>query len=209
MAELQFYAKAFIAVLVLVNPLEGVPVFLSATAQVDPAVRAAIVRRAPLALTIVLITSLLLGNALLRLFGISIGAFQVGGGLLLFWIAFQMAFGIGGPSLGGAAAGGVDASFAVVPLAIPLMAGPGSISGAILYGTRAHSIEEMALLTAVMVLVGLATWASLIVATPMVRVLKASGIDIATRIMGLIIAAIAVEMIAHGVGSLFGLTVAV
>ncbi len=208
MADIQFYAKAFTTVLVLVNPLEGIPVFLSATARSDPAVRAAIVRRAPLALTLVLLVSLLLGNALLHLFGISIGAFQVGGGLLLFWIAFQMTFGAGAPSTGETPAGGVDASFAVVPLAIPLMAGPGAISGTILYGTRTHSIEEMALLGGVVVLVGIATWASLVLAIPTARVLKSSGIEIATRIMGLIIAAIAVEMIAHGVGSLFGLTVA-
>ena len=120
-----------------------------------------------------------------------------------------MTFGSGGPSIGGAHAGGVDASFAVVPLAIPLMAGPGAISGAILYGTRIHSAQEMALLGGVVVLVGIATWAALLAATPLVRILKASGIEIATRIMGLIIAAIAVEMVAHGVGSLFGLTVAV
>ena len=206
MADVQFYAKAFITLLVLVNPLESIPIFLSATARSDPAVRAAIVRRAPIALTIVMVASLVLGNALLHLFGISIGAFQVGGGLLLFWIAFQMTFGSGGPSIGAAGTGGVDASFAVVPLAIPLMAGPGSISGAILYGTRTHSPEEMIILGAVIVVVGIATWISLILSTTMIRVLKESGIDIATRIMGLIVAAIAVEMIAHGVGSLFGLT---
>ena len=112
-------------------------------------------------------------------------------------------------SLGGGSSGGIDVSFAVVPLAIPLLAGPGAISGAILYGTRVHSTIQMALLGGVFVLVGIATWVSLIAATPMVRILKQTGIDIATRVMGLVIAAIAVEMIAHGVGSLFGLTVAV
>jgi len=209
MMDIQFYAKAFITVLVLVNPLEGIPIFLSATARSGTALRTAIARRAPLAVTIILLTSLLVGNGLLRLFGISIGAFQVGGGILLFWIAFQMTFGGANSSLGGGSTGGTDVSFAVVPLAIPLLAGPGAISGAILYGTRVHSITQMAFLCGVFVLVGITTWASLIAAAPMVRILKQTGIDIATRVMGLVIAAIAVEMIAHGVGSLFGLTVAV
>jgi len=208
-SDIQFYAKAFITLLVLVNPLEGIPVFLSATARSEPAVRAAITRRAPLAVTIILLASLLVGNGLLRLFGISIGAFQVGGGLLLFWIAFQMTFGGANSSLGGSSTGGIDVSFAVVPLAIPLLAGPGAISGTILYGTRVHSATQMAFLGGVIVLVGIATWASLVAAAPMVRILKQTGIDIATRVMGLVIAAIAIEMIAHGVGSLFGLTVAV
>ena len=208
MVDIQFYAKAFITVLVLVNPLEGIPVFLSATARSEPALRAAITRRAPLAVMIILLTALLVGNGLLRLFGISIGAFQVGGGLLLFWIAFQMTFSGANSSLAGST-GGIDASFAVVPLAIPLFAGPGAISGTILYGTRVHSITQMACLGGVIVLVGIATWASLIAAAPMVRILKQTGIDIATRVMGLVIAAISIEMIAHGVGSLFGLTIVV
>ena len=84
-----------------------------------------------------------------------------------------------------------------------------SVRKAILYGTRVHSITQMAFLCGVFVLVGITTWASLIAAAPMVRILKQTGIDIAKRVMGLVIAAIAVEMIAHGVGSLFGLTVAV
>jgi multiple antibiotic resistance protein len=205
MQDIQFYAKAFVTLLLLVNPLEGIPVFLGATQRADAGVRDSIARRAPIAVTAILLGSVFLGNGVLRLFDISIGAFQLGGGALLCWVAFQMTFGDGGYTLGGGQAREVAPSFAVVPLAIPLMAGPGAISGAILYGTRTQTASEMALLGGVIALVGLVTYASLIAATPLVRLLKTSGIDIATRIMGIVIAAIAVEMMAHGASSHFGL----
>ena len=205
MANVQFYAKAFVTLLVLVNPLEGIAIFLSATEDSAPALRAAIARRASIAVTLILLLSLFLGNALLRVFDISIGAFQVGGGALLLLIAFRMTLGDGGASLGRSPGKTIDLAFSVVPLAIPLLAGPGAISGAILYGTRTHSPVELGLLGGVAIAVGIATYASFLAAEPMVRFLKQSGISIATRVMGLIIAAIAVEMMAHGVASLFGL----
>ena len=207
MEDISFYVKAFIALLVLVNPLEGLPIFLAGTSGADPALRTAIARRAPLAITIILLLALFLGNALLHLFGISIGAFQVGGGIILFLIAVQMLLGNAGDSFKKMSGGKITTEFAVVPLAIPIMAGPGAINGAVLYGTRAHSILDMVILAGVILLVGLAAYLSLWAAGPLNRFLKDTGISIATRITGLIVAAIAVEMIAHGLAGLFGLKV--
>ncbi len=207
MDDVTFYAKAFITLLVLVNPLEGIPVFLAGTEQADAALRSAIARRASIAVTIILLTALFLGNALLKLFSISAGAFQTGGGIILFLIAVQMVLGSGKPSFGGMSGGAVDLQFAVVPLAIPLLAGPGAINGAVLYGTQTHSWEGMGLLAGVTLIVGLATYISLCAALPLVKYLKETGINIATRVTGLIIAAIAVEMIAHGISAVFGIKV--
>ncbi len=205
MDDITFYAKAFITLLVLVNPLEGIPVFLAGTQQSDAALRSAIARRASIAVTIILLTALFLGNALLKLFSISAGAFQIGGGIILFLIAVQMVLGTGKPSFGGMSGGTVDLQFAVVPLAIPLLAGPGAINGAVLYGTQTHSWEAMVILAGVTLIVGMATYISLCAALPLVKYLKETGINIATRVTGLIIAAIAVEMIAHGVSAVFGI----
>lgn len=205
MDDITFYAKAFITLLVLVNPLEGIPVFLAGTEQVAPELRSAIAKRASIAVTIILLTSLFLGNALLKIFSISAGAFQIGGGIILFLIAVQMVLGAGKPSFGGMSGGAVDLQFAVVPLAIPLLAGPGAINGAVLYGTQIHSWEGMLILAGVTLIVGLATYISLCAALPLVKYLKETGINIATRVTGLIIAAIAVEMIAHGISSVFGI----
>ena len=101
--------------------------------------------------------------------------------------------------------GSADLQFAVVPLAIPLLAGPGAINGAVLYGTQTHSWEGMVILAGVTLIVGLSTYISLCAALPLVKYLKETGINIATRVTGLIIAAIAVEMIAHGVSAVFGI----
>jgi multiple antibiotic resistance protein len=205
MIDTTFYIKAFIALLVLVNPLEGMPIFLSGTESADPALKKRIERRAAIAITTILILSLFLGNALLKLFGISIGAFQTGGGAILFLIAVQMILGAGGASFSTMNGGNLTSEFAIVPLAIPIMAGPGAINGAVLYGTQAHSVLEMGILAGVIVLVGFASFLSLRAAVPIAGCLKSAGISIATRVMGLFIAAIAVEMIAHGVASMFHL----
>jgi len=207
MEDMTFFAKAFITFFVLVNPLEGIPVFLTATAKASAALRRAIAVLASVTVTITMIVSLFLGKALLEIFAISIGAFQVGGGIILFLIAVQMTLGSGDRSLVQAPDGEVKLDFAIVPLAIPLLAGPGVINGAVLYGTRAHSVVEMMILAGIVVLVGLATFASMSAAVPLVKYLKETGINIASRVMGLIIAAIAIEMIGHGIGAMFGIKV--
>lgn len=203
--DVAFYAKAFITLLLLVNPLEGIPVFLAGTEKASPAMRAAIARLAAVGATIILLVSLFLGNALLTIFSISPGAFQIGGGIILFLIAVKMVLSSGGPAFGNPGAGGVNLQFAIVPLAIPIMAGPGAINGAVLYGTRTHSWVEMCILAGVTILVGIASYLSLYAASPLVKYLKETGISIATRVMGLIIAAIAVEMTAHGISAVFGI----
>ncbi len=205
MNDATFYIKAFITLLVLVNPLEGMPVFLSGTQHADSELRRIIVRRTPIAIVTILVLSLFLGDALLKLFGISPGAFQAGGGAILFLIAVKMILGSGGEAFEKMGGGQITAAFAVVPMAIPIMAGPGAINGAVLYGTRAHSFVEMGILAGVIVVVGAVSYLMLRAATPIARYLKTTGISIATRIMGLIIAAIAVEMIAHGISSMFHL----
>lgn len=203
--DITFYAKAFITLLVLVNPLEGIPVFLAATEKSEPALRSAIAKRASIGVTVILLTSLFLGNGLLKLFSISPGAFQIGGGIILFLIAVQMVLGTGGASFGSSGDGKVSIQFAIVPLAIPLLAGPGAINGAVLYSTQTNSIIELFILSGITLVVGFATYLSLCAALPLVKYLKETGISIATRVMGLIIAAIATEMVAHGISAVFGI----
>lgn len=204
MDEVTFYAKAFISLLVLINPLEGIPVYLAGTEQADPGLRLAIAKRTAIAVTIILLSALFLGKGMLTVFSISPGAFQIGGGIILFLIAVKMVLGPGGASCVATADGKVTLQFAIVPLAIPLLAGPGAINGAVLYGTQTQLWPGTIILAGVTILVGLATYGSLRAAVPLVKYLKETGIDIASRIMGLIIAAIAIEMVAHGIGSVFG-----
>lgn len=193
--------QIFISLLVLVNPLEGLPFFLAGTRQQTAKDRARTALRAATAVTAILVAATLFGAKVLYLFGVDLAAFQFGGGVILFLIALQMT--LGGMRGGKSDAGPVDrhtagADIAIVPLAMPLLAGPGAVSGAILHGTRVHSHEQLLLLCGLVLLVGVATWASLRAAEPLRRLLKDSGIDIASRLMGLLIAAIAVQLAMEG-----------
>jgi MarC family membrane protein len=199
--DVRSYIQVFISLFVLVNPLEGIPFFLAKTGDDDKSVQASIARRAAIAVTIILMVSALVGAKVLALFGIRLAAFQVGGGIILFLIAVQMTLVGVSSEKSGAVPGkhaGSATDIAIVPLAIPLLGGPGAVSGAILYGTRTHSLEELGILCGLIVLVGLGTFISLRLAEPLRRLLKDTGINIATRLMGLIIAAIAAQLTMEG-----------
>ncbi len=195
------YIQIFISLFVLVNPLEAIPLLLAKTGGDDPAVRDAIARRTAMAVTIILLVSALIGAKVLALFGIGLPAFQVGGGIILFLIALQMT--LVGISTDGSTAAAAEhhaspMDIAIVPLAIPLLAGPGAVSGAILYGTRTNGLGQLALLCGITLLVGLATYGSLRVAEQLRSWLGNTGINIATRLMGLLIAAIAAQLAIEG-----------
>jgi multiple antibiotic resistance protein len=193
--------QIFISLFVLVNPLEGIPFLLAKTGECDPATRDEIVGRAAKAVTIILLVSAVIGAKVLHLFGIGLPAFQVGGGIILFLIAVQMTL-IGVSSSKGDPTPTTPHEsphdIAIVPLAIPLLAGPGAISGAVLYGTRTQSFWHLLVLCGTTLLVGLAVYGSLRAAEQLRNMLKDTGIDIATRLMGLLIAAIAAQLTVEG-----------
>jgi multiple antibiotic resistance protein len=197
--------RIFISLFVLVNPLEGIPFLLAKTGGVDLAVRDLIARRAALAVTIILLAAALIGAKILALFGIGLPAFQVGGGIILFLIALQMTLsGVSNeqPPANSATQHDSPTDIAIVPLAIPLLAGPGAVSGAILYGTKTESLTHLAILCGIILIVGIAIYASLRLAQQLRGLLGAIGIDIATRLMGLLIAAIAAQLTVEGLLSL-------
>ena len=199
--EARSIVQILISLFLLVNPLEGIPFFLAKTTELDESIRRRIAHRASTAVTIILMLSALIGAKVLALFGVRLAAFQVGGGIILFLIALQMTLSGISAGKGGAAASqqeGSTADIAIVPLAIPLLGGPGAVSGAILFGTRTRSFAELGILCAIILVVGVATYVSLRLADPLRRLLKDSGINIATRLMGLIIAAIAVQLTMEG-----------
>jgi multiple antibiotic resistance protein len=201
MAEITTYIKTFIAVFVLVNPLEGIPLFLNETQNAQKEQRVAIAKKTSIAVTVVLLSSLFLGKFILELFGIEIAAFQLSGGVIIFIIALKMVLTNDDSSKdpGDDAQPKKDpASMAIVPLAIPLLAGPGAISTVILYGSMGTSITHFAVLSGIIIAVGVATWLSLKAAVPMTTFLHQTGVNVLTKISGLLVAAIAIEMALNG-----------
>jgi multiple antibiotic resistance protein len=195
--DVAHYLKVFVAVFILVNPFEGIPFFLGATETMPPESRDRVARRAALGVTIILLASLVAGRLILAVFGITTPAFQTAGGVIIFLIGLKMVF--SSPDAGASrATASPHRDVAIVPLATPLLAGPGAISSVILYASHSPTPLNYGLLALIIVLVGAATLISLRLAVPLARLLKETGVDIASRMMGLLVTAIALEIIVHG-----------
>jgi multiple antibiotic resistance protein len=197
--------KTFLALLALVNPLGALPFFISLTSQDGRTERRRIVRVASFAVTVVICFSALVGERFIGFFGVSVEAFEVGGGVIMLLMAVSMI----NAQLGGtkhtpeeSVEAEVKQSIAVVPLAVPLLAGPGTISTVIVYAGKVSAWWDYLGLLGCGVLIGLVTFVTLSLATPISRLLGQTGINIVTRLMGLMLAALAVEFIVGGLGEM-------
>lgn len=200
MEDVNYYIKIFIAIIVLVNPMEGIPLFLSKTSGLSNKEKVPIIRKTSFAVFTILIISLYLGRYLLEFFGIGIPAFTLAGGVIIFLISLEMVL---GKSTSGDKNTPVDPdenplNIAVVPLAIPLLAGPGPISSVILYGSKSSGLKGDLILTGIVFLVAVGVAVSLNAASRMDRFLGKTGINVLTKVTGLLIAAIAVQLIFSG-----------
>lgn len=208
--EYAIYFQFFLGLVAAVNPIGIMPVFVSLTGSMDTEERNKTARTANIAVAIILIVSLLAGQMLLDMFSISLDSFRVAGGLLLMSIAFSMMSG----KLGEDKQNKQEKSeyiskeqIGVVPLAMPLMAGPGAISSTIVYGSRYPSTFDTFGIIASIIAFCLCSWLLFRSAPIIVRFLGQTGINVITRIMGLILGSLGIEFIASGLRNLFpGLT---
>lgn len=206
MTDWAYLIKTTIALLAIVNPIGSVPIFISATDGWSKQDRTKTARTVAITVFIVLTISAFFGDAMLGFFGISIPSFQVGGGILLMLIAISMMHG----KQSGAKQTAEEAIslserevIAIVPLSIPLLAGPGAISSMILSAQQQPTFFGHLLLAIPVLFVAGLIWGILQLADAIARQLGTIGINIVTRLMGLILAAMAVEFIANGLMGLF------
>lgn len=199
MQEVTTYIKIFVALIVLVNPIEGIPIFITNTKSLTREQKTAIAKKTSIAVFIILIISLFLGRYLLELFGISIPSFSIAGGIIIFLIAVNMVIGTGAgeKSLPNDPNQNQE-DIAVVPLATPLLAGPGAISSIIVYGSNNGGLTGDIVLSFIVLLLAVVIWFSLNAATRFDQKLNATGIKVLTKISGLLVAAIAIELIFSG-----------
>ena len=202
--------KPLITLLAIVNPLAIVPFFIHYTQGLADEHRRRTIRVASFSAFVVIAASALLGVGILEFFGISLASFQVGGGMLLLTSALNMLNAkpadlkpTSTDVSEGAEKAAMGASIAVVPLTIPLLTGPATMSAVVIYAERAQTWWQMAQLVGYGVVVGLVTALCFSLAEPIARVLGRTGINVMTRLMGLILAALAVEVMASGLGKLF------
>ncbi|EPL8298357.1 TPA: YchE family NAAT transporter [Klebsiella pneumoniae] len=200
------YFKFFIGLFALVNPVGIIPVFISMTSYQPAAVRNKTNLTANLSVAIILLTSLFLGDGILQIFGISIDSFRIAGGILVVTIAMSMISGKLGEDKQNKqekSETAVRESIGVVPLALPLMAGPGAISSTIVWGTRYHSWVHLVGFSLAIAVFALCCWGIFRMAPWLVRWLGQTGINVITRIMGLLLMALGIEFIVTGIKALF------
>ena len=201
MIEWTAYIKIFTALLAIVNPLGIIPIFVSLTSGMQEGERKHIARTASVTVAVVLVVATLIGKPLLNFFGVSIDSFKVGGGILLLMMAISMMqarYKHSNQTREEAEEAEVKESIAVVPIAMPLLAGPGAISTVIIYADLSFQPLHVSMIILSSLLVALVTWLALKTANPISRMLSKTSINIAIRIMGLVLAAIAVEFISGG-----------
>lgn len=200
-------AQSAFALFAIVDPVGVIPIFLLATRGYSSGQSRAAARLAAITVFVVLVLAAYSGQLVLDFFGIRLAAFSVAGGLLLLLLALSMVQAHVSPqrqTKEEAIEAEEKDAVGVVPLGVPLLAGPGAITHMIVASgaARGEPVQQAALLIPV-VLVALSVWLAFRAAPAIEKRLGRTGIHVVTRLMGLIIAAISVEMIASGLGQLF------
>jgi len=200
--------KPLIALLAIVNPIGVVPFFIHFTQGFSTEQRARTIRVTSTTVFLVIALSALAGLKIIEFFGISLASFQVGGGTLLLISSLAMLNAKPAESKPGDVEEGQEkvdagASIAVVPLAIPLLTGPATISTMVIYAEKSRQLWELAVFVGYGVAIGLITFAVLSASGRIAKVIGRTGINVMTRLMGLILAAMAVELLADGLTKLF------
>jgi len=201
-----YFAKFFVALFAILNPIGALPILVSLSQGRDERELKKIPRRTAAAVASILIVSAFFGQHILKFFGVGIPSFRVAGGILILLIAVAMVRARQPHSKYTALEASESAEkedIAVVPLAIPLLAGPGAISTVILQAQRASGWVKMPIIVGTIMLTCATTYFLFRVGAPLVSRLGRTGINIFTRIMGLMLAAIAVEFITDGLREIF------
>ena len=200
---LDFAVSALLTLFVVVDPVGLTPTYLAVTHGLPRAARRSVARRATVIAGAILIGMALIGDWLFRTLGISLPAFRIAGGLLLFATAFEMVLGVRIRRESEAAEQAVEEhvrNLAAFPLAIPLMAGPGAITATVLLAGRADgNLVLVGVLLAVVLLVTAACFFAFIFAGPIGRLLGVTGNIVLSRLLGVLLAALAVQYVVDGV----------
>lgn len=199
---IELFTTAFITLAVIIDPPGCAPIFASLTAGTDAAHRRKMAIRSSIVAWCILVFFALLGEPLLRTLGISLSAFRLAGGIMLFMIALDMVFERRTERREERAKeieGTPEAEdISVFPMAIPMIAGPGSIASIMLLTARADTLVEDAIVLGALTLVLLLTLIALLLAGPLMRLIGAKLEAMITRILGVILAALAAQFVLDG-----------
>lgn len=201
MSHLQFAFVTFTSVLFIVDPIAVIPTYLVITQDETPEQRRHTARRACIAAALLLIAFGLAGKLIFDVLGITMSAFRIAGGVILWVVAMDMlqakrSTQESGPEI---EEGTAKADVAVTPLAMPMLAGPGAISTIMVLAGQAQSVSQSAIVYASIILTAVASWLTLRLGETLIARIGKTGIRVMTRIMGLLLAAIAAQFVLTGV----------
>lgn len=198
--------KDFVGIFAILNPLGAIPVYLSMTAHKSELEIKRIAIKTAIAVAVILVISIWAGSTVLQFFGITMPAFRIASGLLVLLVAISM-FHAKSSGASHTHQETIEAAqkddIAIVPLAIPLLAGPGAISLVIVNVNRMDQWFEKMLLTLGIIILAAVIWLTLRIANSLGQLMGTAGINTATRIMGLLLAAMAVQFMILGIVEAF------
>jgi multiple antibiotic resistance protein len=203
--EIGFLLKSFIALFTIIDPIGGAPFFLSITAEYSEKERQKIALKAATTAFVTLVIFLWIGNSLLYFFQISLSSFKIAGGVLLFITALEMLFGKTTQTKTTEKETiqiKEKEDVSIVPLGIPYLAGPGAITTTIILGESSNFLTKLEL-SWVILLISIITFFILSEASKIFKFLGELGTKAVVRILGLILASIAIEYITHGLKEIF------
>ena len=190
----RFFGEAFVTLFVIMDPPGTIPLFLSLTSGRSSAMRKRLAGQAVLVAFVVIVVFALFGQSILHYLGITIPALQAAGGLLLLLVALELLTGQADDPVETA-----NVNVALVPLGTPLLAGPGAIVATIVFVQRVDDVWEGAAVALGIVAVHVVLWLFMRFSVVIIRVIKESGVILITRIAGILLSAIAVQLIADAV----------
>lgn len=208
MTDLAALIAAFTTLFVIIDPPGMTPLFLALTQGMTVAQRRTIALRSIIIAFVLMLAFILIGEALLGFIGISMSAFRIAGGILLFITALEMLFQKRQSRREGTATeGAIDQQEdpSVFPLAMPLIVGPGAITTLILLAGQAESAADFAAIAGVAAAVLLCLLGFLLASNIVERALGKTGLNIVTRLLGMLLAALAVQFILDGITQSFGI----
>ncbi|AXX92086.1 amino acid transporter [Malaciobacter molluscorum LMG 25693] len=207
MLSLNEYIQVFIGIMAIFSPLSAIPIFISLTATSSQEDKNQTAKTVALAAGIAGIVSVWIGEYILLFFGISIAAFKIAGGILLLLMSINML----NAEIPKAKhtkneleeAKNTSKEIAIVPLAIPLIAGPGAISTIIIFSQKSHSFMHLIIMSLIITTLALYIWGILRMSTYINKKLGITGINVVSRVMGLLLASISVQFIISGLTLVF------
>jgi multiple antibiotic resistance protein len=206
MVDFAEFTKTVVSLFVIVDPIGNIPLFLTTTEKWTANRRAHAARLAAITVFVVLSVAASLGYKILNLFGISLASFSVGSGILLMMLAISMLQArtshLRQTPEEAEEAAEWDA-LGAVPLGVPLLAGPGAISNVMVAAQQHPGWLGLSAILAPIAIVAVCVWSSFVFAVPITKRLGNTGIHIVTRLMGLVLASLAVELMSHGLVVLF------